>query len=182
MHLLLCVTGGIAAYKACELVSLARHGDHAVRVAMTANATRFVTPVTFQALSGEPVLLDLFEPSSEGGIDHISWARWTDVAVVAPATANLLGKLAHGLADDAVTTLLTALPWATPIVLAPAMNTEMWRNPVVQRNVTLLGEYGRFHVVDPVSKRLACGDEGPGAMAAPVDVLAAALRLGPGGP
>jgi len=179
MNLLLCVTGGIAAYKACELVSLARKAGGSVRVAMTVNATRFVTPLSFQALSGGPVLVDLFEPAGAEGIDHIPWSRWAEVAIVAPATANLLGKLAAGLADDAVTTLLTALPATTPVVLAPAMNTQMWLNPVVQRNLATLLALGRFHCVGPVSGRLACGDEGLGAMAGPAEVLSAALDLAP---
>lgn len=177
MHLLICVSGGIAAYKACEIVSLACRAGHEVRVAMTVNATRFVTPLTFQALSGEPVLSDLFSPASGGGIDHITWAKWAEVAVIAPATANLLGKLAHGLADDALTSILMALPAATPVVIAPAMNTQMWLNPILQRNVAALRGEPRFHLVEPVSKRLACGDEGPGGMAAPADVLAAAHAL-----
>jgi phosphopantothenoylcysteine decarboxylase/phosphopantothenate--cysteine ligase len=177
MNILLCVTGGIAAYKACELVSLARKAGCGIRVAMTAHATRFVDPVTFQALSSQPVYTDLFQELTATDINHIGWAQWADVAVVAPATANVIGKLACGLADDAVSTLLMAVPADTPIVLAPAMNTHMWLNPVVQRNLGWLADLGRFHRVDPVSKRLACGDEGLGAMAPPHDVLARALEL-----
>jgi phosphopantothenoylcysteine decarboxylase/phosphopantothenate--cysteine ligase len=177
MNLLLCVTGGIAAYKSCELVSLARKAGWAVRVAMTPNATRFVSPITFQALSGAPIYLDVFQDSPSGDIDHIAWAQWADVTVAAPATANLIGKLACGIADDAVTTLLMAVPSATPVLLAPAMNTHMWLNPVTQRNMGWLADLGRFHVVGPVTKRLACGDEGPGGMADPEDVLQAARRL-----
>jgi phosphopantothenoylcysteine decarboxylase/phosphopantothenate--cysteine ligase len=170
MNLLLCVSGGIAAYRACELVSLAVKRGHAVRVAMTANATRFVGPTTFEALSGRPVLLDTFTDA----LAHIEVAKWADVAVVAPASANVLGKLACGLADDAVTTVLMALTRGRRVVLAPAMNTEMWFNPVVERNLRWLDDLGRYDLVAPTEKRLACGDVGPGGLAEPADILAAA--------
>ncbi len=182
MHLLLAVSGGIAAYKACEIASLAVRAGHRVRVVMTPNATRFVTPLTFRALSGHPVMDDTFREPPDEGIDHVAWARWASVAVVAPATANVLGKLACGIADDAATTMLLALPREVPVVLAPAMNTEMWRNPVVERNLGWLADLGRFHVVEPVEKRLACGDVGVGAMADPTDVLARAVALAGGAP
>lgn len=176
MNILLGVTGGIAAYKACELTSLAVKAGHAVRVVMSANATRFVGPITFEALSGNPVLLDTFAgaplPGSTSAIDHISWAKWADVGIVAPLSANTLAKLACGLADDALTTVLMAVPTKTPIVLAPAMNTAMWENPVVRRNLRWLAELGRYAIVDPASKRLACGDVGPGALPDPSDLLA----------
>ncbi len=177
MKLLLCVTGGIAAYKACELVSLARKAGCSVRVSMTPHATRFVDPVSFQALSSQPVYTDLFQELSAADINHIGWAQWADVAVVAPATANMIGKLAAGLADDCVSTLLMAVPASTPILVAPAMNTHMWLNPVVQRNMRWLAELGRFHTVGPVSKRLACGDEGMGGMAEPREILTRAQGL-----
>jgi phosphopantothenoylcysteine decarboxylase / phosphopantothenate---cysteine ligase len=169
MRILLGVTGGIAAYKACELTSLAIKAGHEVRVCMTANATRFVGPVTFEALSGHPVLTDTF--GSGGAMDHISWAKWAEVAVVAPCSANVLGKIACGLADDALTTVLLALPSPVRVVLAPAMNTEMWNNPAVRRNLRWIDELGRYRVVEPASKRLACGDVGPGALAEPADIL-----------
>ncbi len=180
MNILLCVTGGIAAYKACELVSKARKAGCEVRVVMTANATRFVDPISFQALSGQPVLTDLFRESADSDIEHIAWAQWAEVVVVAPATANSIAKLAIGLADDAVTTMIMAVPAGTPVVLAPAMNTHMWLNPVVQRNLGWLAELGRYTCVDPVSKRLACGDEGPGGMADPGEVLQLAMELAKG--
>lgn len=173
MHLLLAVSGGIAAYKACELVSLARKADHQVRVMMTANALRFVGRHTFEALSEHAVLVGTFQDKRDAGIDHIAWAQWADAVVVAPATANLLGKLACGLADDGVTTVLMAVPEGIPVYLAPAMNTHMWRHPVVQRNLQWIAELGRYHVIQPVEKRLACGDFGTGALAAPADILQA---------
>ncbi len=176
MRIVLGVTGGIAAYKSCELTSLAIKAGHEVRVIMTANATRFVGPITFEALSGNPVLLDTFAgaplPGSTSAIDHISWAKWADAVLVAPLSANTLGKLACGLADDALTTVLMAVPAPVPIVLAPAMNTAMWAHPVVRRNLEWLGALDRYVVVDPLSKRLACGDVGPGALPDPADLLA----------
>jgi phosphopantothenoylcysteine decarboxylase/phosphopantothenate--cysteine ligase len=183
MRILLGVTGGIAAYKACEFTSLAVKAGHEVRVAMTRNATRFVGPVTFEALSGAAVLLDTFDGAplgagpSTSAIDHISWAKWPDVAVVAPCTASTLGRIACGLADDALTTVLLALPARVPVVIAPAMNTEMWNHPIVRRNLRWLGEAGRYRIVDPVSKRLACGDVGVGGMADPADLLNEVTQL-----
>lgn len=177
MKLLLAVTGGIAAYKGCDLVSRARKAGCEVRVTMTEHATRFVDPVSFQALSGWPVYLDMFQEHPRGEIDHVAWAQWADTVVVAPATANIIGKLAAGIADDTVSTLLMAVPASTPVLLAPAMNTHMWENPVLQRNLRWLDELGRFHRVGPVSKRLACGDEGMGGMAEPAAILDRALAL-----
>lgn len=169
MKVLLGVSGGIAAYKACELTSLAVKAGHDVRVVMTANAARFVGPLTFEGLSGNPVMTDTFADA----MAHIHWAKWADVAVVAPMSANVLGRLACGLADDALSTAFMALPRGIPVVLAPAMNTEMWFHPVVQRNVGWLRNLGRYTLMEPTEKRLACGDVGPGALPDPTDILAA---------
>lgn len=169
MNLLLGVSGGIAAYKACELVSLAVKRGHTVRVVMTANATRFVGPLSFEGLSGAPVHTDSFAD----GMAHIALAKWADVVCLAPTTANLLGKIAVGLADDALSTVVMAVPAGVPVVLGPAMNTEMWQHPVVVRNLSWIQDLGRYTVVAPVSKRLACGDVGPGGLADPADLLAA---------
>lgn len=175
MRIVLGVSGGIAAYKACELASLAVKAGHELRIVMTANATRFVGPVTFEGLSGRPVVTDTFADA----MTHIDVAKWAEVAIVAPMSANVLGKLACGLADDALATVMMALPRGTPAVLAPAMNTEMWLHPVTQRNLGWLRDLGRYTIVEPTSKRLACGDVGPGALAEPPDILAAALALVP---
>ena len=175
MKILLGVTGGIAAYKACELASLAVKGGHEVQVILSANATRFVGAITFEALTGRPVLTDTFADA----LAHIALAKWADVAVVAPLSAHTLGKLACGLADDALTTTLMALPRGRRCVLAPAMNTEMWFNPVVVRNLRWIHELGRYTVVEPTSKRLACGDVGPGGLADPPDILAIVAGEGP---
>ena len=169
MNLLVGVSGGIAAYKACELVSLAVKAGHQVRVAMTANAGRFVGATTFEGLTGRSVFTDTFAAA----MAHIALAKWADVVCIAPATANVVGKLAMGLGDDLLTTVALALPAGTPVVLGPAMNTEMWHNPVVQRNLGWLLDLDRFSVVDPTNKRLACGDVGVGALADPPDLLAA---------
>ncbi len=170
VKILLGVTGGIAAYKACELTSLAVKAGHEVQVILTPNAARFVGPLSFEALSGRRVMTGTFDDA----LAHIELARWADVAVVAPLSAHTLGKLACGLADDALTTTLMALPRGRPCVLAPAMNTEMWFNPVVVRNLKWLDELDRYTIVAPIEKRLACGDVGPGGLAEPLDILDAA--------
>jgi phosphopantothenoylcysteine decarboxylase/phosphopantothenate--cysteine ligase len=172
MRLLLGVSGGIAAYKACEICSLARKANHEVRVIMTEGALQFVGAVTFEGLVGHPVMRGVFDHA----MDHIDWAKWADVALVAPATANVLGKIAQGMADDALTTTLLALGPDKPVVLGPAMNTEMWRHPAVVRNLELLAKLGPYTIVDPVEKRLACGDYGPGALAEPKELLEAAVE------
>jgi phosphopantothenoylcysteine decarboxylase / phosphopantothenate---cysteine ligase len=177
VNLLLGVSGGIAAYKAAELCSLAVKAGHTVRVVQTRNAQRFVGAATFEGLTGHPVLDDTFADA----MAHIDQAKWAHVACVAPLTANTLAKLACGLADDALSTTWLALPGAVPVVLAPAMNTEMWNHPLVQRNLGWLLQTGRHHLVEPTSKRLACGDVGVGALADPADILVAceALALRP---
>jgi len=169
MKLLLGVSGGIAAYKACELSSLAIKAGWEVRVVMSASATRFIGPLTFEGLTANKVLVDTFDDA----MAHIDHPKWADVACIAPATANILGKLAHGLADDVLSTTFLALRRGTPCVLGPAMNTEMWENPAVKRNVAWLAEQERYRVVEPVEKRLACGDFGVGGLASPEDLLAA---------
>ena len=175
MNLLVCITGGIAAYKACELCSAALKRGHSVRVVMTQSATKFIGPLTFEGLTGQRVMVDTFADA----MDHIHWAKWADVAVVAPLTANTLSKLAVGLADDALTTVLMALPVGKPVVLAPAMNTEMWHNPVIQRNLGWIDDLGRYTMVQPAVKRLACGDFGPGGLADPAEILAACEKVAP---
>jgi phosphopantothenoylcysteine decarboxylase/phosphopantothenate--cysteine ligase len=170
----LCVGGGIAAYKACELARVVVRGGGTVRVAMTPAATKFVGPLTFQALSGAPVLTDLLDPAAESTYGHLAMARMADLMIVAPATADLLARIRAGLADDAVTT--TVLAATCPVLLAPAMNTRMWRNAATQENMAALRGRG-YHVVGPASGELADGDVGEGRMADPADVGAAAARL-----
>ncbi len=177
MNLLLGVTGGIAAYKAADLVSQAKKAGFDVRVVMTPAATRFVTPLTYEALSGNTVLTDLLQPSSDTSTDapisHIAAAKWAHVACIAPCSASTIGKLACGIADNALTTLWLALPEKVPSLVCPAMNTVMWEHPIVQRNITWLTDSGRFTILPPCKKRLACGDEGLGALAEVNDILTA---------
>ena len=177
MRLLLGVTGGIAAYKAAELTSRAVKAGWEVRVVMTPNATQFVGPLTFEALSGHPVMVDTFatgaSPDGVSAVQHIAWAKWANVACVAPMSASSLARMACGIADDALGTVFLALPPSVPILLCPAMNTQMWEHPIVQRNLRWLEEAGRTTIVAPATKRLACGDVGPGALADVDDIVAA---------
>jgi len=166
------ITGGIAAYKACELVSRLKKMGANVKVAMTRNATEFVTPLTLQSLSGNPVVTGMFDRPAQWEIEHIALAKWAQVFVVVPTTANLIGKLAAGIADDFLSTTLLAT--RAPIYLAPAMNTQMYTHPVVQANMRKLREMGvRF--IEPATGRLACGDVGPGKLAE-IDAIVAALE------
>lgn len=170
--MLLGVTGGIAAYKACMLTRLLTSAGASVRVAMTRSATRFVGAETFAALSGHRVYTDLWEQPGE--VVHVRLAREADIAVVAPATANVLAKLAMGIADDLLTS--TLLEATCPLVLAPAMHTGMWEHPATAENVRTLEGRGAT-IVGPVSGSLAAGDEGMGRLAEPRDILAAMERV-----
>jgi phosphopantothenoylcysteine decarboxylase/phosphopantothenate--cysteine ligase len=169
-----CVGGGIAAYKACDLTRLIVKGHGKVRVAMTPAATQFVTPLTFQALSGAPVLTDLFAPAADLTYGHLEMARAADLVVVAPATADLIARIRAGMADDAVTTAVLAA--TCPVLLAPAMNTRMWRNAAVQENLAVLRARG-MHGVGPAAGLLADGDVGEGRLAEPQEIALAAARL-----
>ena len=177
MRLLLGVSGGIAAYKALDLTSLALKAGHEVRVIMTQSATQFVGPLSFEGLCGTPPMVGRGHLASGAAMNHIQWAKWADICCVAPLTAHTLARMALGLADDALSTVLLALPANVPIVLGPAMNTEMWNNPAVQANLERLLGMGRSHLVPPVEKRLACGDVGPGALADPQALLSACEAL-----
>ena len=170
MNVVLGVTGSIAAYKACELVRLlVKRGDD-VHVVMTEHARAFVTPLTFQTLSRNSVECDLFADPQDWKPGHISLAAVADIVVVAPATANILAKMAHGIADDLLSSTLLATK--APVVVAPAMNTGMWENPVTQANIAALTARG-VRVVQPGTGELACGTEGAGRMAEPADILSA---------
>ncbi len=167
MNIVLGVTGGIAAYKSCEFCSLAIKSGHQIQVIQTTNALRFVGSITFEGLTGRPVLQDTFESA----MDHIEWAKWADVFLVAPLSANSLAKIAHGICDDLLSTTICATPQTTPILLCPAMNTHMWHHPLTQRNMRIITESGRFTWEMPVEKRLACGDFGIGGLAEPSLIL-----------
>lgn len=171
-EVILCVSGGIAAYKTAVLVSRLVQADCGVTVAMTRNARRLVGPATFRALTRRPVLTSLWRADVPSPFGHLDPGEAADLIVVAPASANIIGKLAGGIADDLVSTLLMGAD--CPVMLAPAMNMRMWRHPAVQRNLAFLGEHG-FALVGPEEGHLACGDEGPGRMSEPA-VLFAAIR------
>jgi len=176
-NIVLGVTGGIAAYKAADLVRRLREAGAEVRVVMTRGAQAFVTPLTFQAVSGNPVHTELLDESAEAGMGHIELARWADRLLVAPATADFIARLAHGLADDLLTTLCLAT--TAPITLAPAMNQQMWANETVQANCTLLSERG-VRLIGPETGSQACGDSGPGRMTEPTAIVAALLGAASG--
>ena len=167
-RILLCVTGGIAAYKSAELVRRLREAGAAVRVAMTDHATRFVGATTFQALSGQSVRTSLWDEAAEAAMGHIELARWASAVVVAPASANTLARLAHGFADDLVSTLCLATE--APIAVAPAMNRVMWAHAATQANVATLRDRGVL-VIGPASGDQACGETGEGRMAEPADIV-----------
>ena len=164
------VTGGIAAYKTCELVRALVKRDCRVKVVMTEAATRFVSPLTFRTLSAEPVTVSLWADEPDAKVHHISLAEEADVMVIAPCTANVIAKIAHGRADDMLTT--TALATEAPLVVAPAMNVHMWRKEVTQRNVAALRARGVM-MVEPARGELACGDVGEGRLASVESILAA---------
>jgi len=168
------VTGCIGAYKACELLRELQKRSVEVRVVMTPNAARFVSPMTFEALSGSPVFLDQFALGESSDIQHISLADAADLLLVAPATANTLGKFAHGLADDALSTLYTATK--APVLIAPAMNLNMLEHPAVVKNMELLRSRG-VAFVDPGSGYLACGWLGKGRLAEVAEIVEAAMRV-----
>lgn len=172
--ILLGVTGSIAAYKACELTRLFVKGGHDVTVLMTQAATRFVSPLTFRTLSRNPVCVDLFDEPEEWVPGHISLAERGDALVIAPCTANVIAKLAHGLADDMLTA--TALASKAPLVIAPAMNTGMWEHPATRANLATLAARGATFV-DADTGDLACGTSGKGRMADPQAVFAAVQGL-----
>ena len=169
-HVVLGVTGGIAAYKACEVVSRLRKLHAEVDVIMTENATRLVQPLTFETLSNRPVCVDTFSRVESWDVKHISLAQKADIMVVAPATANIMAKLAHGIADDMLSTTLLATK--APILLAPAMNTGMWTAEITQQNLHTLLARG-VKTVGPESGFLACGDTGSGRMSEPVEIVEA---------
>ncbi|HIU45929.1 MAG TPA: bifunctional phosphopantothenoylcysteine decarboxylase/phosphopantothenate--cysteine ligase CoaBC [Candidatus Fimadaptatus faecigallinarum] len=168
------VTGGIAAYKACELVSRLIKQGADVRVIMTKNATEFVQPLTFQSLSHNPVSVDTFANIQTWEIEHVALAQRADLFIIAPATANVMAKLACGIADDMLTT--TVLATHAPVLLAPAMNTGMWENPATQHNLEVLVARG-VHIAAPGTGLLACGTTGAGRMSEPVELVEAANAL-----
>jgi phosphopantothenoylcysteine decarboxylase/phosphopantothenate--cysteine ligase len=167
-HILLGISGGIAAYKACELTRRLRDAGAEVRVVMTENATRFVTPLTLQALSGNPVRVSLWDEAHEAAMGHIELARWADAILIAPASADVMARLAAGMANDLLSTLCLASE--APLLLAPAMNRIMWAHPATQANVQLLIQRGA-RILGPASGGQACGEIGAGRMLEPSELV-----------
>ena len=163
-NVILAVCGGIAAYKSIEILRLLKKAEAEVRVILTKNAQWFVGALTFEALSGQPVFKDMFQESSEASLRHIDWAREADGVIIAPATANMIGKLANGIADDPLSTFMLAV--TSPVLVCPSMNTHMYASPAVQRNLDTLRSDGYF-LMEPGSGQLACGTTGPGRLPEP---------------
>jgi len=177
MKILLIIGGGIAAYKASELIRLFRKAGHQVTPVLTAGGAHFVTPMTLAALAESPVYTSLWDLKDESEMGHIQLSRAADVVLVCPATADLIAKMAAGIADDLATTLLLATD--KPVVIAPAMNVRMWLHPATQRNIAQLKADG-ITVIDPDDGAMACGEFGPGRLPEPIDVMAATLAILPG--
>ena len=175
LNTLLGVSGGIAAYKAVDLASSLTVAGARVNTVMTENACRFVSPKSFEAVTGLSVFTSLWSMPEEYKSGHIAILDWADIVVVAPATADIIGKIANGICDDLLSTTLCAC-WGKPTLLAPAMNNNMWTNPAVQRNVGMLKKMG-FKVIGPVKGRLACGTEAIGRMSEPQEILEAIAKL-----
>lgn len=167
-HIIVGVSAGIAAYKAIEVVSRLRKAGAEVKVVMTKNATHIATPLTFGEISNHPVAIDMWEEIHDWNVEHIALATWADAYIVVPATANVIGKINAGIADDMLTTTIMATP--APKFLCPAMNTEMYNNPIVQRNLADLRSLG-YHIMEPEIGWLACGVTGPGRLPSPESIV-----------
>ena len=169
-HILVAISGGIAAYKGAELVRLLKKQGALVRVVLSRGATEFITPLTMQALSGEPTHTELLDEAAEAGMGHIELARWADLMIIAPATADVIARLAQGRADDLLTTVALATP--APVAVAPAMNQQMWAHAATQENIQLLASRG-IQIVGPAAGEQACGDVGPGRLLEPEAIVTA---------
>lgn len=167
-HIVIGVTGGIAAYKVVDVVSRLKKLNAEITIIMTENASKFVTPLTFRSLSLNEVVVDMFAPPTKWEVEHIAIAQRADLFLIAPATANMIGKIAGGIADDMLSTVVMATK--APVWIAPAMNTGMYTNPIVQDNLKKLKNYG-YHFIDPDEGRLACGDIGAGKLAQPEKIV-----------
>lgn len=168
------ITGSVAAFKGAALASLLVKDGHDVHTVLTANACRFITPLTFQAITSKPAVLDMFEPVGNYDPSHIAIARDASLLIIAPASANIISKAATGIADDMLST--TCLSVECPLLIAPAMHSSMWKHPAVQRNVEALRSRG-VHFIGPAEGRLASGDVGRGRMSEPDDIAREAARL-----
>lgn len=181
-NIVLAVTGGIACYKACTLVSRLAQAGATITVLMTESATRFVAPLTFQSLSGRPVHTSLWQSEDHHDSQHIGTARQAELFIIAPATANTIARIAHGFCDDVVTTVACALPRSTPVLVAPSMNEQMWENPITQENVLKLKRTLGWRIIGPADGWQACRTKGAGRMVEPEEILAQVLEVfGPQG-
>ena len=177
-NILIALSGGIACYKTATLVSRLVQRGAEVRVIMTDAATKFITPLTLQSLSGHPVLTSIWQHDDRPDSQHVGLARWCDVFCIAPCSADMIAKLAHGLTPDIVSLTASALPGTTPLMLAPAMNADMWANPVCQRNLGLLRELlPNLHQVGPEEGWQACRTQGGGRMSEPEAIRDALIEL-----
>jgi phosphopantothenoylcysteine decarboxylase/phosphopantothenate--cysteine ligase len=176
-RVLLGVTGGIACYKAAALASRLVQSDIRLTVMMTEAATRFITPLTFQSLSGRPVYTSLWQSATHPDAEHVGLARDAQLVVIAPATANIIAKIAHGICDDLVSTVMCAIPTSTPVLIAPAMNHEMWTNPITQNNAEQLKALANYHFVGPETGWQACRTDGTGRMSEPQAIAERAMQL-----
>lgn len=174
-NIVLGITGGIAAYKACDIANKLQKNKISVQVIMTQAAQKFITPLTFQSLTKNPVYTDMFEELKEVDIRHISIAQKADLCLIAPATANIIGKIANGIADDALSTVVMALKKGTPVIICPAMNNEMFDNIIVQKNIEKLKSFG-YIFVEPKVGNLACGTIAKGALADVDEIVNEVLR------
>jgi len=172
------VSGGIACYKTAALVSHLVKAGSKLRVLMTQAATHFITPLTFQSLSGKPVLTSIWEAHDHQDSQHIGVARWCDLLIIAPATADIIAKLANGICEDVVCLVACALPRNTPVLLAPSMNAQMWANAVTQHNIATVQQVLKYHTVGPEEGWQACRTTGAGRMSEPDAIVEAAAALG----
>jgi len=175
VNILLGISGGVAAYKAVEFASKLRAAGAHVKCVMTESACRLVGPKSLEAVTGSVVYTSLWESPEEYSIGHVSLAEWADIVVLAPATANIIGKIANGICDDLLSTVFCAC-WSKSVLAAPAMNNNMWENPAVRHNVSLLTDRG-FEFAGPKTGRLACGSEAIGRMAEPQEILEAVEKI-----
>jgi phosphopantothenoylcysteine decarboxylase/phosphopantothenate--cysteine ligase len=169
-NILVGVCGGISSYKTCELVRLLVKNDFSVKVVMTEAATKFVSPLVFQTLSANPVYLDMFSLIKEKNVQHVDLASWSQICVVAPLSANTLSKISNGICDNLLTTVICALGQNVKVLLAPAMNENMWKNPVITENVNKLRNLNKYVILKPQKGELACGVYGEGRMPEPIDI------------
>ncbi|HDN86171.1 MAG TPA: hypothetical protein ENG49_02990 [Candidatus Omnitrophica bacterium] len=174
-NILIGICAGISSYKTCTLIRLLRKNNFSVRVVMTPNAVKFVSPLVFSTLSENPVYLEMFEEKSD--TKHISLAEWAHLVVVAPLSANTLSKIVCGICDNLLTTVICALPSRVKVILAPAMNENMWKNPTIQKNIEQLRKINRFIILNPTRGKLASGKYGVGRMVEPEFILKEIVKL-----